>query len=53
VTIYRLITQNTIEEKIVALHQHKRDIADNLLAGNEAVTKLSVADMLNLLKETF
>ena len=53
VTIYRLITQNTIEEKIVALHQQKRDLADNLLEGNDAVTKLSVDDMLNLLKETF
>lgn len=53
VTIYRLITQNTIEERIVALHQHKRDLADKLLSGNEAVTKLSVEDMLNLLKETF
>ncbi|MFT6268061.1 MAG: superfamily II DNA or RNA helicase [Alphaproteobacteria bacterium] len=53
VTIYRLITQNTIEEKIVALHQHKRDLADKLLSGNETVTKLSVDDMLNLLKETF
>ncbi|WP_340679619.1 DEAD/DEAH box helicase [Paraglaciecola sp.] len=53
VTIYRLITQNTIEEKIVALHQHKRDLADTLLEGNEAATKLSVNDMLNLLKETF
>jgi SNF2 family DNA or RNA helicase len=53
VTIYRLITQNTIEQKIVALHQHKRDLADKLLSGNEAVTKLSVDDMLNLLKETF
>jgi SNF2 family DNA or RNA helicase len=53
VTIYRLIIQNTIEEKIVALHQHKRDLADKLLSGNEAVTKLSVDDMLNLLKETF
>lgn len=52
VTIYRLIAQNTIEEKIVALHQHKRDLADKLLSGNEAVTKLSVEDMLNLLKET-
>ncbi|WP_158972005.1 DEAD/DEAH box helicase [Paraglaciecola sp. L3A3] len=52
VTIYRLITQNTIEEKIVALHQHKRDLADKLLSGNEAATKLSVDDMLNLLKET-
>ena len=53
VTIYRLITQNTIEEKIVALHQHKRDLADKLLSGNEAVTKLSVDDMLSLLKQTF
>jgi superfamily II DNA or RNA helicase len=53
VTIYRLITQNTIEEKIVALHQHKRDLADKLLSGNEAVSKLSVDDMLNLLKQTF
>ena len=53
VTIYRLITQNTIEQKIVALHQHKRDLADKLLSGNETVSKLSVDDMLNLLKETF
>lgn len=53
VTVYRLITQNTIEEKIVAMHQHKRDLADSLLEGNEAATKLSVEDMLNLLKETF
>lgn len=53
VTIYRLITQNTIEQKIVALHQHKRDLADKLLSGNEAVNKLSVDDMLNLLKDTF
>ena len=53
VTVYRLITQNTIEERIVALHQHKRDLADKLLEGNEAATKLSVDDMLNLLKETF
>jgi superfamily II DNA or RNA helicase len=53
VTVYRLITQNTIEEKIVALHQHKRDLADKLLSGNEVVSKLSVDDMLNLLKETF
>jgi SNF2 family DNA or RNA helicase len=53
VTIYRLIAQNTIEEKIVALHQHKRDLADKLLSGNEAVSKLSVDDMLNLLKQTF
>ncbi len=53
VTIYRLITANTIEEKIVSLHQHKRDIAENLLTGTEVTEKLSVEDMLNLLKKTF
>jgi SNF2 family DNA or RNA helicase len=53
VTIYRLITQHTIEEKIFALHQNKRDLANKLLDGNEAAVKLSVDDMLNLLKETF
>lgn len=53
VTIYRLIAKSTIEEKIVALHQHKRDLADKLLAGNEQASKLSVDDMLNMLKETF
>ena len=53
VTIYRLIAKNTIEDRIVALHQHKRDLADKLLAGNEQAQKLSVDDMLNMLQETF
>ena len=52
VTIYRLVTQNTIEEKIVELHQHKRDLADKVLSGNEVATKLSVDDVLVLLKGT-
>ena len=52
VTIYRLVTQNTIEEKIVELHQHKRDLADKVLSGNEVATKLSVNDVLVLLKDT-
>lgn len=53
VTIYRMITQNTIEEKIVALHKQKRDLADQVLAGNESSKPLSVDDMLLLLKEKF
>ena len=53
VTVYRLIAKGTIEEQIVAMHQHKRDLADTLLAGNEMATKLSVDDMLGLLKDTF
>jgi SNF2 family DNA or RNA helicase len=53
VTIYRLIAKATIEEKIVSLHQRKRDLADQLLAGNDVASKLSVEDMLNMLKQTF
>lgn len=53
VTIYRLIASDTIEEKIVALHQHKRDLAQTLLSGNDQSNKLSVADMMAMLKQTF
>ncbi len=53
VTIYRLIAQNTIEEKIVSLHQQKRDLAEQLLSGNDTAQMLSVDDMLALLKNTF
>jgi SNF2 family DNA or RNA helicase/tetratricopeptide (TPR) repeat protein len=51
VTIYRLITQNTIEEKIVKLHQEKRDLANSLLAETEISSKISVEELLNLIRE--
>lgn len=51
VTIYRLITQNTIEDKIVALHQQKRDLANSLLEGTDSSGNLSLDDMMNLLQE--
>ena len=50
VTIYRMITKNTIEEKIVALHSHKRDLADSLLDGADISGKMSANDLLNLMK---
>lgn len=50
VTVYRLITENTIEEKIIKLHENKRDLADSLLEGTDASSKLSVEDLLNLIK---
>ncbi|WP_440053431.1 DEAD/DEAH box helicase [Pseudoalteromonas sp. T1lg65] len=52
VTIYRLIAQNTIEERIVELHTHKRDIAEQLLANTDKVEKLNVQDVLAMLKQT-
>lgn len=51
VTIYRLVTKGTIEEKIVSLHQNKRDLADNLLEGTEMSGKISSDELLNLIKQ--
>ncbi|MBW4519829.1 MAG: DEAD/DEAH box helicase [Scytolyngbya sp. HA4215-MV1] len=51
VTIYRLVAKDTIEEKIVELHQHKRDLADSLLEGADISGKMSTDDLLRLLQE--
>lgn len=50
VTIYRMIAKNTIEEKIVALHGQKRDLADSLLDGADISGKMSADDLLSLMK---
>ncbi|ANV84169.1 hypothetical protein AWQ21_07140 [Picosynechococcus sp. PCC 7003] len=51
VTIYRLVTKNTIEEKIVDLHRHKRDLANSLLEGTDAGGQLSTDELIRLLQE--
>ncbi len=51
VTIYRLVVKGTIEEKIVDLHQHKRDLADQLLEGSDQSGKLSVDEMVALIQD--
>lgn len=50
VTIYRLVVKDSIEEKIVALHKVKRDLADNLLSGSDMSGRISTEELLNLLK---
>jgi superfamily II DNA or RNA helicase len=50
VTIYRLITTGTIEERITALHASKRDLADSLLEGAEISAKLSAEDLLKMIR---
>lgn len=52
VTIYRLVAKETIEDKIVDLHAHKRDLASSLLEGGEVSGKMSVSDMMALIEET-
>jgi SNF2 family DNA or RNA helicase len=51
VTIYRLVAKDTIEDKIIDLHKHKRDLANNLLEGGELSGKMSVDEMLALIKD--
>ncbi|MCM1984420.1 DEAD/DEAH box helicase [Lyngbya confervoides] len=51
VTIYRLITRNTIEEKIVDLHRQKRDLADSLLEGADMSGKISTEALLELIQK--
>ena len=50
VTVYRLISHNTIEEKILSLHQSKRQLSDSIL-NHYQQSKLSVDQLLDLIKE--
>ncbi len=49
VTVYRFVMQNTIEEKMLHLHQRKRDLAHDLLSGQGISGKLSNEDLLDLI----
>ncbi|SHO47473.1 DEAD/DEAH box helicase [Desulfopila aestuarii] len=51
VTIYRLVCKNTIEEKIVKLHQEKRDLAGSLLEGSDMSARMNSDDLLDLIRE--
>ena len=50
VTVYRLVTEHTIEEKIIRLHSTKRDLADSLLEGSDQPAKLSMQELMELIR---
>ena len=50
VTIYRLILKDSIEQKIVALHARKRQLADDLLEGAAAPARLDADALMELLR---
>ncbi len=52
VTVYRLIAQHTIEEKILQLHQHKQALADKVLSGSSNSGQLSKEQLLALLQHS-
>lgn len=51
VTVYRLVSRGTIEEKIVKLHQDKRDLAGSLLDGSDISGKISAEELIRLISE--
>ena len=50
VTVYRLITKSSIEEKIVRLHQEKRNLADQILSASDQSARFSTHELLELIK---
>ncbi len=50
VTVYRLVTANTIEEKIVRLHHEKRNLANSLLEGAEVGAQITASELLELIR---
>ncbi|WP_446010216.1 DEAD/DEAH box helicase [Candidatus Electrothrix sp.] len=52
VTVYRLVTAGTIEEKIVQLHHEKRNLANSLLEGTDTGARISADELLELIRES-
>jgi superfamily II DNA or RNA helicase len=50
VTVYRLVSKGSIEEKILALHATKRDLAADFLDGAEAAARLGEDELMALIR---
>jgi SNF2 family DNA or RNA helicase len=50
VTVYRLVSKGSIEEKILALHATKRDLAADFLDGTEAASRLGEDELMALIR---
>jgi superfamily II DNA or RNA helicase len=51
VTIVRLVATGTVEEKVLALHAHKRQLVAGVLDGADIAGKLSTDELVDLLRE--
>jgi hypothetical protein len=51
VTVIRLISQETIEEAVVELHETKRELARNVLEGARAAAALSTDELVDLIRK--
>jgi len=51
VTVYRIVAEGTIEERILDLHAEKRELADALLSGADGAARISHDELVALLAE--
>ncbi len=51
VTVYRLVSKGTIEERILALHAEKRALVASVLDGTDVAASLSTEDLVELIGE--
>jgi SNF2 family DNA or RNA helicase len=49
VTVYHLVSDHTIEQKIMRLHETKRNIADSMLDGSNVSHKLTEKELMEML----
>ena len=50
VTVYRLVSKDTIEEQILALHANKRDLVAGILDGTDKAGKLSTDELIAMIR---
>jgi SNF2 family DNA or RNA helicase len=50
VTVYRLVTAGSVEERIVELHKDKRVLADGILEGQDQGKPIGAAELRDLLQ---
>ena len=48
VTVIRLVSANTIEEKILKLHEQKQDLSDKILEGTSGSAALTMDEILDM-----
>ncbi|MFK8112022.1 MAG: DEAD/DEAH box helicase [Rubripirellula sp.] len=51
VTVYRLVAEGTIEERILELHADKRELVAGVLDGTDRAARMGTDDLIKLIKE--
>jgi superfamily II DNA or RNA helicase len=51
VTVYRLVAEGTIEERILELHADKRELVAGVLDGTDRAARMDTDDLIKLIKE--